>query len=91
MSHVCAGDIEYGNHFTSTSSGALFTQARVAVLPREDGVVTLFNRTLKKRTGEAVEERELDEGQPYMDELRETFGFDLDASYESLNPIREHE
>ena len=87
LSYVCSGDIDYGNYFTSTHPESLFVFARVAVLPTVDGVMTLFNRTLKKRVAGKVEEEELEEGQAYIDALRTTFGIELEAVYDDLKPI----
>ena len=51
MNHVVWNDLEYGNHFTSTHPSSLFTQNCVVVRPTDDGITTLFNRTLKVRQG----------------------------------------
>ena len=88
MNHVCAGDIDYGNYYTSTNPGSFFTTARVAAIRTESGVTTLLNHTLKIQSGgEVIEERQVEEGQVYLDMLRETFGIDLGASYDSLKPL----
>ncbi len=87
LNHVCSGDIYYGNHFTSTSPGSTFVFARVAALPIENGLVTLFNYTLKKiiEGDEMVEE--LQPGQTYIDALRDNFGIELDEPYENLKEV----
>ena len=48
LGYVCPSDIELGNYYTSTNPSSLFVFARVAALPIENGVVTLFNYVLKK-------------------------------------------
>ena len=86
--HVCAGDIEFANHYTSTSPRSHFVTSRIAALPTDEGIVTLHERTFKRRVGAVVvEERELEEGQPYLDLLRGQFGIELDARYEDLRPL----
>ncbi|WP_170309672.1 arylamine N-acetyltransferase family protein [Litorilituus lipolyticus] len=51
--HVCIGDIEYGNHYTSTSKGSIFTQAYVAALHTENGVITLLQNQIKIKDNNA--------------------------------------
>ncbi len=85
--HVCQADIEYGNHFTSTHPSSLFVFARVATLPIEGGVLTLFNNTFKRSVAGRDEEVELEDGQPYLDALKFHFGIELNAPYESLRPL----
>ncbi len=89
MNHVCQSDIDYGNHFTATHPSSLFVFARVAALPVERGVLTLFNNTFKRSIAGKGEEVELEEGQPYLDALKSNFGIELDAPYESLRPLPE--
>ncbi len=89
LSHVCQADIEYGNHFTSTHPSSLFVFARVAMLPVEGGVLTLFNNMFKRSIAGRNEEVELEDGQPYLDALKSHFGIELDAPYESLLPLPE--
>ena len=88
MNHVCAGDLEYGNYYTSTNPGSFFVSARVAAIRTERGVTTLLNHTLKFQSGgEVVEERELPVGQGYLDALAEHFGIHLDVNYDSLKAL----
>ena len=89
LGHVCQADIEYGNHFTSTHPSSLFVFARVAALPVERGVFTLFNNTFKRTLAGRDEEMELEEGQTYLDALKSHFGIELNAPYESLRPLPE--
>ncbi|CAB1083723.1 hypothetical protein JY97_07215 [Alkalispirochaeta odontotermitis] len=87
LSHVLPADIEYGNHYTSTHPNSLFVLARVAALPVEKGVVTLFNNTLKTIIAGNENLQELAEGQAYLDALKNHFGIELDAPYEKLRPL----
>ena len=87
LSHVFPADIDYGNHFTSTHPSSLFVFARVAALPVENGVFTLFNNTLKKVVAGREIVQELAEGQAYLDALKNRFGIELDAPYEKLRPL----
>ena len=84
LGYVCQADIDYGNHYTSTHPDALFTTARVAALPVQNGVYTLFNNTFKSTIGEEENIQELAQGQPYLDALKTHFGIELDAPYEAL-------
>ncbi|MEP1446281.1 MAG: arylamine N-acetyltransferase [Paraglaciecola sp.] len=87
LSHVCAGDISYGNHYTSTHPNSIFVCSRVASLPIENGSLTLFNHSLKRIIGDTEVIEELPSGQAYIDALRENFGIELIASYEQLKKI----
>jgi N-hydroxyarylamine O-acetyltransferase len=84
LGHVCPADIDYGNHYNSTHPSALFTIARVAALPVNNGVITLFNNTLKRSISEKDEVQELSESQAYIDALKIHFGIELDMPYEKL-------
>lgn len=85
--YVCSVDIDYGNHYNATHPKSLFVSARVAALPVENGLITLFDYTLNKREGEKEVVQELGEGQPYLDSLKSHFGIELNISYEKLRPI----
>ena len=87
LGHVCQADIDYGNHFTATHPGSLFVMARVAALPVERGVLTLFNNTFKRSIEGKDEEMDLKEGRPYIEALSSHFGIELDTPYESLRPL----
>lgn len=87
LSHVFPADINYGNHYTSTHPNSLFVMARVAALPVENGVVTLFNNTLKKAISRNESVQELTDGQVYLDALKNHFGIELGAPYEKLRPL----
>ena len=87
LSHVFPADIDYGNHYTSTHPSSLFVFARVAALPVENGVITLFNNSLKKIISGNESIQELAEGEVYLDALKNNFGIELDAPYEKLRPL----
>ncbi|MCF8130984.1 MAG: arylamine N-acetyltransferase [Deltaproteobacteria bacterium] len=87
LSHVFPGDIDYGNHFTSTHPSSLFVSARVAALPIKNGAKTLFNHTLKKATAGNENLMELKDGKAYLSALKTHFGIELDAPYEKLRPL----
>lgn len=87
LSHVCSADIDYGNHFSSTHPSSIFTFARVAALPVHDGVIAIFDTTLKRTISGKEEVQELAEGQAYLDALKTHFGIELDAPYEMLRPL----
>lgn len=87
LSHVFQADIDYGNHYNSTHPSSLFVFARVAALPIEKGVITLFNNTLKKQVAGKEQVQELSEGQAYLDVLKAHFRIELDAPYEELRQL----
>ena len=87
LGHVCQSDIEYGNHFTATHPSSLFVFARVAALPVERGVLTLFNNTVKPSRAGRDEAVELEDGKPYLDALKNHFGVELGEPYEALRPL----
>lgn len=87
LSPVFPADIDQGNHFASTHPSSLFVFARVAALPVEKGVVTLFNNTVKRVIAGNESVQELAEGQAYLDALKNHFGIELDVPYEKLRPL----
>lgn len=84
LSYVCAGDIEYGNHFTSTHHSSRFVSSRVASLKLENGSVTLLNHTLKRRRGNDEEVIKLEENELYIEALALHFCIELKANYADL-------
>jgi len=88
LNHVCAGDIEYGNHYTSTSPKSFFTFSRTAALPIENGMITLLNHNLKKVINGKEENIELEEKPSYIKMLEKEFGIELEAKIEDLKPIK---
>lgn len=91
LEHVCPADISYGNHFTSTHPDCFFVYSRVAALPIENGMVTLFNHSLKTVVDGKEKQLELPEGKPYLEALKSNFGIDLGVPYESLRPLPNNE
>lgn len=87
LTPVVQADIDMGNYYTSHHPGALFVFARVAALPVKNGVITLFNTTLKKKTGGNEVVHELSGGRAYIKALEHYFGIELDAPYETLRPL----
>ncbi|PWJ43003.1 arylamine N-acetyltransferase family protein [Sediminitomix flava] len=86
LNHVCEGDIAYGNHYTSTSPDSLFTKSRVAVIRKENGIITLLNRRIRKALNGKEEIIFLEENQSYISALKEHFGIELNTQYEQLKP-----
>ena len=82
-------DIDCGNYFASTHPSSLFVFARVAALPVGNGVITLFNNTLKEMVAGKEIVQELPEGQAYLDALKSHFGIELDTPYEQLRSLPE--
>ena len=89
LDYVCPGDIEYGNYYNSTSQNSFFVRARVAALPVKDGVITLFNNTLKRTLGGKEIQIQLEENQQYIESLEAHFGIELDASYDEFRSFTE--
>ena len=87
MNHVVWNDLEYGNHFTSTHPSSLFTQRCVVARPTQEGITTLFNRTLKVRKGETVLESELKSEADFYQALKEHFGLEPKISYQAFIPF----
>lgn len=87
LTPVFPGDIEYGNYFTSTSPKSFFTFSRVAALPMENGMMSLYNYTFKKVINGKEEIITLETGPSYLDFIARSFGIELDAEYKDLKPI----
>lgn len=87
LSHVCRGDIEYGKHYTSTSPNSIFVNSRVAALPVKNGMITLFNNSLKKVINGKEEVMLLKEDQ-YLSIIEKEFGIKIDAKFEDLKPLK---
>lgn len=91
LNNVCQGDIDYGNHFTSTSPASRFTTSRVSAIPIQNGVVTLLNYTLKRRQDGKETVIELDENESYIAALESNFGIHLNASFNDLKSIEKQD
>ncbi|GEM79156.1 arylamine N-acetyltransferase family protein [Vibrio superstes] len=84
MEEVCAGDIDYGNHFTSTSPNSVFTSASIASIATEDGAITLLNDLLKIKKGDQITEIKLSDEFDYFKQVKLHFGLDLDVPYQKI-------
>ncbi len=91
LGHVFPADIAYGNYFTSTHPGEMFTFARVATLAVPNGGITLLNTTLTTSMEGIDKVQELEEGIAYLDALKKHFGIDLEAPYDRLRPLPDEE
>jgi len=89
LEYVCPADIKYGNYYTSTNSGSFFVTSRVAALPVNEGIITLFNRTLTKQLEGKETKYQLAENQTYIESLKTYFGIELDVLYSELKPFVE--
>jgi N-hydroxyarylamine O-acetyltransferase len=87
LEHVCQGDIEYGNYYTSTHPSSIFVMARIAVLPQEAGYLSLFDNRLTSVEAGRNESEVIEDGESYLDVLENRFGIKLDASFNSLKKI----
>lgn len=81
---VCAGDIEYGNHFSSTSPNSVFTSASIASIATEEGTITLLNNLLKIKKGNQITEIKLSDESDYFDQVKTHFGLELDMPYQKV-------
>lgn len=88
LSYVCRGDIEYGKHYTSTSPNSFFVTSRVAALPVQNGMITLFNNTYKKVVNGKEEVTILKDDQSYLSIIEKEFGIKIDAKFEDLKPLK---
>ncbi len=87
LAYVYPADFDYANYYNSTKPGSFFVSARVAMLPVKNGALTILNNRLKKKVGKEEIVQELEEGQPYLDALKNHFSIELDAPYEALRPV----
>lgn len=88
LNHVFDIDLKFGNHFTSTSPDSFFINARIAALPVENGLFTLFNYRLKKVLNGKEEIIYLKDNPTYLSVLEKEFGIRLDVAYEDLKPLK---
>ncbi|CAL2095935.1 N-hydroxyarylamine O-acetyltransferase [Tenacibaculum sp. 190524A02b] len=87
LSFIYDGDIEYGNHFSSTSKNSFFTNKRVAAIPVKNGIITLLDTKLKRMINGKEEMFEIEEGNAYLEMLNKEFGIEIDAKYDDLKPL----
>ncbi|PWH85596.1 arylamine N-acetyltransferase family protein [Brumimicrobium oceani] len=81
-------DIKLGNHYTSTHPDSFFTNARIAALPIENGMISLYHNKLKKTINGKEEITTLKDDSSYLDVLEQEFGIELDAEYGELKRLR---
>ena len=87
LGHVCPGDIDSGNHYTSTSPGSYFTWARVATLPNAYGRVSLNDFNLTIVSNNDTEILKLEHTVSYLEILKKYFGIVIYAPYETIRPL----
>lgn len=87
LSPVLDIDLNLGNHITSTSPDSLFMTARIAAIPVENGVKTLYNDRLKKTINGKEEIILLEVNATSLKQIEKEFGIQLDAEYSDLKPI----
>lgn len=85
MAHVCSGDIEMGNHYTSTSPNSVFTSNCTAAMPNDKGIITLLNKTLKIKTADSIDEIILEDEASYFEALKAHFGIEIDVDFKALS------
>lgn len=77
---VCQGDIDYGNHYTSSHPNSTFTQSRVAAIATEHGMCTLLDDMLTEYIGDQKHQHQLAQGAQYITALEQYFLIELDES-----------
>ena len=87
MTNVYDADKSYGNFYVSNHPKSLFVTSRIAAFPIENGIVTIFNNTMKKVVNGITEETVLEENESYLETLRTQFGIKLEASFSDLKPL----
>lgn len=88
LSPVFDIDIKLGNHFTSTHPDSFFTNARIAALPLENGMISLYHNRLKKVINGKEKIISLKDDSSYLAVLEKEFGIEIDAEYDQLKPLR---
>ncbi|GHA53483.1 arylamine N-acetyltransferase [Photobacterium aphoticum] len=84
MNEVCQGDLEYGNHYASTSPHSLFTNNLIAIARTAQGNVTLFNDRLKITDAGTTTEKLIQDETQYNHILKMHFGIDNPCPSEKL-------
>ncbi len=84
LEHVCQGDIETANHYTSTSPDTHFTKIRVASLVNPTGRVSLSDQTLTRVDGDQSTQEEMPTGAAYIAAIETNFGIRLGAKPEDF-------
>lgn len=81
LGFVCDGDIQYGNHFTSTHPESVFTNSCIAALATESGIITLLNDGLSVRNANQHSRISLNSEPEYRSALAHYFGIELPQEY----------
>lgn len=81
---VCQGDIDYGNHYTSTHPNSTFTQSKVAAIATETGMRTLLENTLTEYINEEKRQHQINKNSEYINILKEKFFIELDKEFEDF-------
>lgn len=84
MGHVCKGDLEYANHFSSTHSDSVFTSGVIVVLATPEGLNTLSNQQLKIKKNGVTDLITLDNETDYFAALDHYFGLKPILPYEKI-------
>ena len=87
LGYVFEMDIKYGNYYTSTHPDSFFKNARIASLPIENGLLTLFNYNFKRLLNGKEEVILLKDDPSYLSILEKEFGIKLNADYKNLKPL----
>lgn len=87
LGHVCQGDLDYGNHYTSTGPDTIFVQARLAEMATPDGSRRLLNNTLTLEEAGSRETMEVAEGPEYMEMLEARFNIRLNCDFEAFKKL----
>ena len=88
LSPVFDIDIKLGNHYTSTHPDSFFTNARIAALPIENGMISLYHNKLKKVINGKVQLTTLKDDSSYLSVLEKEFGIEIGAEYGELKGLR---
>lgn len=87
LGYVFEMDIKYGNYYTSTHPDSFFKSARMASIPTDNGLLTLYNYKFKKFINGKEEVIFLKNDPSYLSILEKEFGINLNAEYKDLNPL----
>jgi len=88
LSPVFDIDIKLGNHYTSTHPDSFFTNDRIAALPIENGMISLYHNKLKKVINGKEKIISLKDDSSYLAVLEKECGIEIDAGYGELKRLR---
>lgn len=80
LEHVCDGDIEYGNYFNTRHPKSFFRTGRLAALPLQNGVVTLYDGMRSKSVNGQEDNKILKTTEDYLDCLTADFGIEFETT-----------